>query len=272
MALTVNTNVAALAARGDLGRTQDDLGKSLARISSGLRVKSSADDAAGMGVATNLKAVSRSGEVAMRNTGDGISIIQTAEGASSEITDILSRMRELAVQASSEALDTQERSYINDEFDQLSQEITRISDTTEFNGIKLLNGSDTSLQIQVGISSTAQISIALQDVDSSQLGLSAVTMATATGAQAAIDSVDSALDTMNTFRAALGAVQNRLDVSLSAMSNYVENLTAAASRIVDADFAYETAEMTKLQIMQSAGIASLSQARNINQGVISLLG
>ncbi len=275
MGMTVRTNVASMMAAGSLGRTNKALQGSLSRISSGLRITKAADDSAGLGVATNLETAVISTRQAMRNTNDGISIIQTAEGATNEVTDILQRMRELAIQSSSETLDDDERAYIDDEFQELAGEVNRIAEVTEFNGLALANNGNTSLDVQVGIqnASTSRITIELGDLRSTSLGVDTgnVSLATVTSAQTAIDAIDSALDSVNSYRSAFGAVQNRLDSALNNSQVYVEQLASAQSSVMDADFATETSDLTKLQIMQQAGVASLAQAKNINQSVISLL-
>ena len=278
MALTVNTNMAAMAAANTLNNTQGALSNTLARVSSGLRVTKAADDAAGQAVATNLSAQARSGRQAIRNANDGISVIQTAESASKEVISILDRMRELAVQSSSETLEDGERAYIDSEFEQLSDEVERIAQSTEFNGISLSAGGATSqLQVQVGVdaSSNSRVTIELGDLTASNLGVdtgtSGVDLSSATGAQSAITTIDSAIDSVNSIRASYGATQNRLESSINNMSSYVESLSAAASQIQDADYAHETAEMTRLQVMQQAGVAALGQARGMNQSVLSLL-
>jgi flagellin len=262
-------------AAGSLGRTNKALSESLGRISSGLRINSASDDAAGLGVATNLETSVTSTRQAMRNTNDGISIIQMAEGASNEVTDILQRMRELAVQSASETLDDDERSYISDEFSELSDEVARIANVTEFNGLSLSNNGNTQLDVQVGIqnASTSRITIDLGDLRATSLGVdtSNVSLANSTSAQEAIDNIDTALDSVNGYRSAFGSVQNRLDSALNNSQVNMEQLSAAQSSVMDADFASETSNLTKLQIMQQAGVASLSQAKNINQSVISLL-
>jgi len=277
MSMTVRTNVSAIQAAGILGKTNKALSSSLLKISSGLRINSAADDAAGLGVKTNLETESISVRQAMRNTNDGISIIQTAESAANEITDILQRVRELAVQSASDTLQNTERSYIDDEFQQLSSEIDRIANSTEFNGIKLTDGSNATsgINVQVGITSNttnSQITIQLTDLTASAgLGLGSVSLTSSASALTALDTIDTALNSVNSARSKLGAVQNRLESSLNNSETYVESLSAAASQIGDLDYASETANLTKLQIIQQAGIASLAQAKNINQGVISLL-
>ncbi len=276
MALTVNTNTASLNAINNLNQTQRALGGSYQRISSGLRIAKAADDAAGLAVAESLNAQSASGRVAMRNTNDGISVIQTAEGAMDSVGDIISRMRELAVQSSSETLADDERAYIQDEFEQLSAEIDRIASSTNFNGTSLTDGTTTALDVQVGINNTAndRITITLNDLTASTLGVdtAGADLSTAAGAQAAIDTFDTALDSVSSYRSELGAAQNRLDSALENMETYVENLEGAESQIRDADFAFETAELAKNQILQQAGVSVLAQAKAMNQGVLSLLG
>jgi len=275
MAMSVRTNVASLMAAGNLAQTNKNLSNTLNRISSGLRVNSAADDAAGLGVATNLETDAKSVTQAMRNANDGISIIQTAESASNEVVDILQRMRELAVQSSSETLDDDERSYIDDEFDELSSEIARIANVTEFNGVELADGTTTEVAVQVGIqnATSSRITIDLGELTTSELGVGTATLdlGSVTGAQAAITEIDEALDTVNGYRSDLGAVQNRLDSAINSSQAYLEALSSASSSIHDADFAQETSEMTKMQIMQQAGVAALAQAKNMNQSVISLL-
>ncbi len=271
--LTVRTNVAALKASGNLNRTNKSLGSSLNRISSGIRVTSAATDAAGLGVATSLETQVISTRQAMRNTNDGISIIQTAESATQEVTDILQRMRELAVQSSSETLADTERSFITDEFNELVSEVGRIASVTEFNGINLSDGVTASLDVQVGIQndSSSRISISLVDLTATTLGLTGISLDTSSNAQASIDVLDTALQSVNAGRSMLGAVQNRLDASLNNNQVGMEALSAAESRIMDTDYATETSNLTKLQIMQQAGVAALAQAKGVSQSVLSLL-
>jgi len=276
MSLTVNTNLSALGAANSLNHTQGELSSTLARVSSGLRVTKAADDAAGSAVAMNLKTSARSGRQAMRNSNDGISVIQTAEAATKEVLNILDRMRELSVQSASDTLEDGERAYIDAEFDQLRNEVDRIASSTEFNDVKLADGSTTALTVQVGIdnATSSRVSISLGDISVSGVGMTgtAIDLSKASSARSAIDTIDTAMDSVNKIRSDYGAVQNRLDSSIRNMSTYVESLTAAASQIMDADYAHETAEMTRLQVMQQAGVAALSQAKGINQSVISLLG
>jgi flagellin len=275
MALTVNTNVSAMRAAAALTRTQGSLSQTLQRVSTGLRVTKAADDAAGSAVAMNLSTQARSGRQAIRNANDGISVIQTAEAASKEVLNILDRMRELAVQSASETLDDGERDYIDDEFEALSEEVQRIAKATEFNDLALADGTTASLTVQVGVTSgtESEVAITLGDLTSSTLGVATgdIDLTAATAAQSAIDTIDTAIDSVNSIRADYGSTQNRLDSSIGNMTAYVESLSAAASQIMDADYAHETSEMTRLQVMQQAGVAALAQAKGINQSVVSLL-
>ena len=275
MSLFINTNISSLVAQRSVAGTQRKLQGTFERVSSGLRINKAADDAAGLGVAENLQATLRSSRVAMRNTNDGISVVQTAEGSTNEVANIIKRMRELAVQSSSDVLATTERGYIQDEFAQLSQEVERIANVTEFNGKKLTNNANTSLAVQVGVNNNAndRISITLGDLTSSTLGVKTADMSmnTVASARAAITSLDSALDTVNGYRSDFGATQNRLGSALKNLEVYAENLASAEAQIRDADFAFETAELSKQQIMQQTGLAILAQAKASSQGVLSLL-
>ena len=275
MGLTVNTNLAAMSAANSLNSTQGQLSNTLARVSSGLRVTKAADDAAGSAVAMNLKTNARSGRQAIRNANDGISVIQTAESATKEVLNILDRMRELSVQSSSETLEDGERAYIDAEFHQLSDEVERIAQSSEFNDIQLSDGTNTTLAVQVGVdaSSNSRVSITLGNLTTDNLSVETtdIDLTTASGSQTAITTIDAAIDSVNSIRASYGAVQNRLESSINNMGAYVESLSAAASQIQDADYAHETAEMTRLQVMQQAGVAALGQARGMNQSVLSLL-
>ena len=274
MALTVNTNLTAMNSTTKLVRSNQGLSKTLGRISSGMRINSAADDAAGLGVAENLSAASRSVRVAQRNTNDGISVVQTAEGATNEVANILKRMRELAVQSSSETLEDGERAYIQDENAQLLLEIDRIATVTEFNGQKLTGSALTQMDVQVGIFNTGndQITINLGDLSATTgLSVNGVALGTSTGAQAALSVIDAALDTVNGIRSDYGAVQNRLESALRNLENYDQNLTSAESQIRDADFAKESSEMAKYQVMQQAGVAALSQAKSINMQAAQLI-
>lgn len=275
MSITVNTNTAANTALNNLSHTSRMLSRSFERISSGLRISHAADDAAGLGVAENLKVAAASAKVAGRNVNDGISMIAVAEGASAEVGSILGRMRELAVQGASETLDDNERAYVQDEYLALSEEVDRIANVTSFNGMQLTDGTVSTLGVQVGINNTAndQVDITVGDLRANTLGVdsASIDMSTASGASTSLTAIDAALDTVSGYRSDYGAVQNRLESSLNNLETFAENTKAAESQIRDADFGYETAEMSKAQILQQAGVAILGQAKNINQGAIQLL-
>jgi flagellin len=279
MALVVNSNLSSLNALNNLNRTNKSLSDTFGRISSGLRINKAADDAAGLAVAENLDAGIRSLGMAKRNANDGIAVIQTAEGATNEVAEVLKRMRELAVQSSSETLESTERTYIATEYDQLESEIDRIANVTGFNGLNLTDRADSSsvLNVQVGMYNTTddRIGVTFGNISAGVSGLSlsgTVSLNTAAGAQSAISVIDNALDTVNTYRATYGATQNRLDSAIRSLDTYSENLKAAESQIRDADFAHEAAEMSKQQIMQQAGTAIMGQANQINQGALRLIG
>jgi flagellin len=275
MAITVKTNTTATNALKDLNQTSRSLSRSFERISSGQRIARAADDAAGLGVAENLRRTSASAAVAQRNTNDGMSFIAVAEGASSEVGNLLVRMRELAVQGASETLGDDERAYVQSEFAALSTEVDRIAEVTEFNGQALTNGTLTSVNVQVGVNATAndQIAITLGDLTSATLGVDtgAVDMSTAGGASAALASIDTAIETVSSYRAAYGATENRLSSALNNLETFEQTTIEAESRIRDADFGAETAELSQNQILQQAGVSVLSQAKSINQSALSLL-
>lgn len=283
MGLYIKTNITAQRALGDLNETQRSLANTFEKLSSGLRINSARDDAAGLAVSEKLRTKTQSLRQTRRNANDGISSIQTAEGATNQVADILKRMRELATQSSSETLHNEERSYIQSEFQQLSDEIDRISDTTEFNGVKLTDGessgADTSLDVQVGINNSSNDRIAIQfgNLKTSKLGVAhsggvgQISMASATSARDALSKVTKALKVVNTYRSRYGAVQNRIQSSLNNIETSMETTAAADSRIRDADFAGEAARMAKYQVMQQAGTAILGQANGLSQGALRLL-
>jgi len=276
MAITVRTNTSASGALKDLNRTSRALARSFERISTGKRIARAADDAAGLGVAENLRAASSSAAVASRNTNDGISMIAVAEGATSEVANILVRMRELAVQGASGTLDDDERAYIQSEYTELAQEVDRIADVTEFNGQVLTNtASGLSLNVQVGINDTTNdvIGVTFGDLSAATLGVDSanMNMSNATAAGDAITDIDAALDTVNEYRAEYGAVENRLNSALNSLETFRQTTLEAESRIRDADFGAETAQLAQNQILQQAGVAVLSQAKSINDAALSLL-
>ena len=277
MALIVNSNIASLNAQRNLESSQGSLNQSLQRLSSGLRINSAKDDAAGLFIAEQLTRDIRGTNQAVRNASDGISLGQTAEGALGEIGNNLQRIRELAVQSANAT--TGNRTGIQAEVDQLTQEISRIIQTTEFAGNGLLSAVS-SLTFQVGASGAASNQLAISTVSLTGIagyaaGLTAtstVDVSTAGAASAALSDLSTALDTVNQSRATYGALQNRFEAVISNLQNYAENLTAARSRIQDADFAAETANLTRSQILQQAGVSILAQANTLPQAALSLLG
>ncbi len=274
MALTINTNVASMNAQRNLGATQMRLNGNLGRLSSGQRINTAADDSAGLAISERFKSQIRSLGQAERNANDGVSMLQTAEGALNEISGVLTRIRELAVQSANGTLGSAERVYIDNENLALQAEITRISDVTEFNGTKLLDGTvSTGATLQVGINGTTndQISFSIQDSDFSTLTGAAVSLSTQTNAQAALTTLDTAINAVSTIRAGLGTVQNRLNVTVANLGSARENISAANSRIRDVDVAAETAEMTRNNILVQAGVSVLSQANQAPQVALNLL-
>lgn len=278
MGLRINTNIASVNAQRNLFNTTMQLQKSMERLSSGLRINRAGDDAAGLAISEGLKSDIRAMQQASRNAADGISMVQTAEGALDEVSNIVLRLRELAEQAATETLGSAERGYLDQEFQDLLSEITRISDTTEFNGTLLLDGTAGTLDIQVGITAAAssQVSIDLStDMDATGLGLTPGTVNVSgtdnTNALAAISVIETATQTISSTRASFGAVQNRLEHSIRSIGMTVENLTAANSRIRDVDIAAETSNLTANQILQQAGVSVLAQANMTSQLAIMLL-
>ena len=278
MALTVRNNMAALNSIKTLNRTQNKLTGSLAKISSGLRVNKAADDAAGMSVATRQNSDNTSLKQAMRNANDGISLIQTAEGGLNEVYNILVRMRELAVQGSNQTYNSGDRAEISKEFTTLAKEIKRIASVANFNRTKVLNSSTTGFALQIGIHKNAdnKILLNLASVAATwgSLGISSISsggITTLAQSVTAINIIDTALKSVNSSRSTLGAYQNRLESTLNEASNYSQNLANSSSQILDVDYATESANMTRYQIMQQAGVAALGQAKAIPQSIISLL-
>jgi flagellin len=272
--MTINTNTASLAAQRNLTGTQKALEGNLGRLSSGLRINKSADDAAGLGISENLRAQIRGLSQASRNANDGISMIQVAEGAMNEQAGILTRLRELAVQSANATLGTTERGYITAEATQLTGELTRISQVTEFNGVNMLGADAGAQSMQVGIHAAAenQISVTFTATDAATLGVGALNFGTAAGAQGALTTIDSAITALSTNRSTIGAAQNRLQVTVNNLSVAHENVSAANSRIRDVDVAEETAAMTRNQILSQAGVAVLAQANQLPSAALSLLG
>lgn len=273
MGLRVNTNIASLNAQRNLFNSTSQLSGNYARLSSGLRIAVAADDAAGLGISERMRADIRSYSVASRNAQDGISLVQTAEGALSEVSDILGRMRELSMQSANGTLSNTDRLTLDTEFQQLVEEIDRIAETTSFNGVQLLDGTNTGISIQVGIDGGTNdvISVSGTDVAASALSvdgeISSVSLATGM-----LSTIDAAIDTVNGARGELGAQQNRLSSTLRSLANVRENTAAAESRIRDVDVAMETADLTRNSILQQASASILGQANAQPQLALSLLG
>lgn len=271
MSLFVNTNVSALNAQRQLFDTSNSLNKSFERLSSGFRINSAADDAAGLQISDRLTTQVQGLNQAVRNANDGISVAQTAEGALNEVATSLQRIRQLAIQSQNGINSAEDREALNTETTALITEISRITSTTEFNGVALFDGSFDA-DFLVGANSGQDINITIADSDATALGINATSVSTAAAAVTAMSAVDGALSTINGMRAELGATQNRFESTIRNLSNVSENLSAARSRIRDTDFATETAELTRAQILQQASVAILSQANQRPQTALSLLG
>ena len=271
MSLFVNTNVSALNAQRQLFDTSNSLNKSFERLSSGFRINSAADDAAGLQISDRLTTQVQGLNQAVRNANDGISVAQTAEGALNEVATSLQRIRQLAIQSQNGINSAEDREALNTETTALITEISRITSTTEFNGVALFDGSFDA-DFLVGANSGQDINITIADSDATALGIASTSVSTVAAAITAMSAVDGALSTINGMRADLGATQNRFESTIRNLSNVSENLAAARSRICDTDFATETAELTRAQILQQASVAILSQANQRPQTALSLLG
>jgi len=273
MALIVNNNPASIAAQRNLGINTGSLTRSVERLSSGLRITRAADDAAGLGLSETLRAHIRSINQAVRNSSDGISLTQIADGAAQTIGNLLTRLRELASQSSSGTVGATERSYIDQEFLALRSEIDRIAQVTEFNGQALTSGSTISFTMQVGFKSGSgnTLTMDLNQLTISTLGISSVNVSTSNNAQSALSNIDSAISAVATARAEYGSLQNRFEATIANLEISSENLTAAESRIRDADIAYETSQFTKNQVLVQTGIAVLAQANTLPQQALALL-
>lgn len=280
MAISINTNVGSLNAQRNLNRTQTSQARNLARLSSGLRINQASDDAAGLAISEKLSSQVRSLSQAQRNANDAVSLLQTAEGAMNETSGLLIRMRELSVQSANDTVGSTERQFLQNELSDLRDEVNRIAEVTEFNGTKLIDGTATSLTFQVGINNTTndRISVGINDMHAAALGtstaasLAAVNINTITGAQSALSVLDDAITDVSAGRAELGAVQNRMAVSIQNLATAGENLAAANSRIRDADIAQESAALTKNSILMQAGVSVLAQANQQPALALSLLG
>ncbi|GKW37418.1 flagellin N-terminal helical domain-containing protein [Pectobacterium carotovorum] len=273
----INTNVMSLLTQNNLSKSQSSLGTAIERLSSGLRINSAKDDAAGQAIANGMTAQIKGLTQAARNANDGISLVQTAETNLNEINNNLQRIRELSVQAASDTNTTENRDSIALEIKQRVSEIDRITSTAEFNGISLLGSGVSALTIQVGANTTANDAIQITAgalIDSSStsgLTINALDVSTAAGATAAVDSIDAALAKVDSARSNLGAIQNRFESTITNLNNTVNNLSAARGRIEDADYATEVSNMSKANILQQAGTSVLSQANQVPQNVLSLL-
>ena len=278
MPMTINTNIISLNAQRNLNGSQSSLATSMQRLSSGLRVNSAKDDAAGLAIAERMNAQVRGMNVAVRNANDGISLAQTADGALSSIGDSLQRMRELAVQARNSTNSDSDKDSLNLEYQQLSNEITRVLGGTTFNGKAILGADAGTLTFQVGANVTTNdsINVATSNMTADPL-VTTVTSASigstadATALATVIQNIDAALDDINSQRAIYGASQNRFSAVITNLQTSVENQSAARSRIMDADFAAETAAMSRAQILQQAGTAMVAQANTLPQQVLKLL-
>jgi flagellin len=283
--MRINHNISSMIGQGALQTQQTSLGKSLEKLSTGLRINRASDDAAGLSVSESLRAKVRGMGRAKSNAEDGIALVQIAEGATGEINNILQRMRELALQSSTDTMTTTERSYTDKEFGQLMSEITRISDSASYNGMTLLDGQAGSFGVSGGAASvlhigsgssatTDRLSITVNSMSLGALGLSATTTAVSTSSSAlsALSVIDTAIKSVNTMRSDMGAYVNRLEFAISNLSNQIYNTQDAESRIRDVDFAHETTEFTRSQILTQSATSMLAQANQVPQGVLSLLG
>jgi flagellin len=275
MSMSIRTNVASLNAQRNLASTQSALDSSMARLSSGYRITKAGDDAAGLGISTKLEAQIRSYNQAVRNANDGISVIQTTESALDNSANMLTRLRELAMQSASDGIGDSERGYINTEATQLTNELDRIAQTTKFNGASLLDGTATTLDFHVGVESTANDVISFTTLDattSTLFGGATVDLSSKAGAVSALDTIDAALAAVSDNRSTLGAAGNRLQAAISTIQAFTEQLSAADSRIKDVDVAEETSAMARSNILQQAGVSVLAQANQQPQLALKLLG
>ncbi len=273
MALSINTNVISLNAQRQLGSTNNLMGTAMERLSSGLRVNNSKDDAAGLAIASRMESQVRGQNVAIRNANDAISLSQTAEGGISQISNMLQRMRELAVQSANATNTTADRGNLDAEFQALNSEITRTISSTRFNGLSVIGSGAGTQSFQVGELAGDRVNVITKDLsaNASMTAVAAAAITSADAASSAMVAIDSALSTANVERAAYGAVQNRFESMIATLQVSSNNLSAARGRIVDADFATETANLSRAQILQQAGTAMVAQANQLPQQVLSLL-
>lgn len=275
MGLRVATNVPSLVTRRNIEQNGKENSRSLARLSSGNRIVNAGDDSAGLAISQNLQAEIRGLKQAQRNANDGVSFVQTAEGALNEVSNILIRLRELGVQSASDTVGDGERMMIQKEFSVLKEEVDRISAVTNYNGRNLLDGSAGELSFQVGTHQGAENSILFNadeaNVNSGVLGISSADVSSRGDAQSSLESIDGAIGAVNNYRSSLGALQNRLNSASNNLSSQVENLSDARSRIADTDIAEEASNLAKSTILQSAGVAVLAQANNSSANALKLL-
>ena len=275
MAITVNTNVTAMGAQRNLNASSNHLATSMERLSTGSRINSAKDDAAGLQISNRLNSQARGLGVAMKNAQDGNSIIQTAEGALNETTELLQRMRDLAVQGANDTNSAADRTAIQEEMTELVKEIDNIASTTKFGGEKLLNGNFAGGKIlQIGADKGETLSITIAKANATTLGVDTLKTGLTDNATygLAISKLDAAIKTVDGERAKMGATQNRLESTINNLANTRENVSAGMSRIKDVDFAQETVNLTKQQILQQAGTSILAQAKQLPQAALSLLG
>ncbi|NRD73333.1 flagellin FliC [Shewanella sp. VB17] len=273
MAITVNTNVTSLKAQKNLNTSTGNLSTSMERLSSGLRINSAKDDAAGLAISNRLNSQVRGLEVGMRNANDAISIAQISEGAMQEQTNMLQRMRDLAIQSENGANSTADLEALKAEMDQLAIEVTAIGNSTAFGNTKLLTGDFSAGKLfQVGHQEGEDVTISVGTLNAATLSVNALTVLTSAGRNSSLSRIDAAIKVIDTQRAKLGAVQNRLAHNISNSINTQANVAGAKSRIVDVDFARETATMTKNQVLQQTGSAMLAQANQLPQVALALLG
>lgn len=277
MGMRISTNVASLNAQRSMTGAQREIQKTFSQLSSGSRITKAADDAAGLSISENLKAMGRSLQQASRNANDGISMVQVAEGGLNEISNIMTRLRELGIQAASDTVSDRERGFINSEVKSLTAEVDRISKTSKFSGVNLLDGSGDKFEFQVGIYNDGDLDRIAYDASetnasSSSLGIDSLDYSSKEGAQEALTVIDEAQAKTNGFRANLGAMQNRLVSTVDNLGVNYENLSAANSRIRDTDVALATADLTRNNILMSASVSTLAQANAAPQMALKLIG
>ncbi len=277
MGIRINTNIQSLAAQRSLGKVTNQKNSSMEKLSSGSRINKAGDDAAGLAISEKLKAGVRGTMQAKRNAGDGISMIQTAEGGLNEVSNILVRLRELSVQAASDTVGDTERKFTDLEFQSLTEEVNRIAESTQFNGKNLLNGTGEKMDVQIGIHNQEgldRISFdpATTSATAEEIGIAGLSVATKGGAQENLEVLDEAISKISGNRAGLGALQNRLQSTINNLEVSTENLSAANSRIRDTDVAQESAELARTNILSQSATSVLAQANQSNQGALRLIG